>query len=376
MYIYQVSKISDDKLHQIDVFKKRSTESRAFLNGSGNSAGLYGTRDEYHPTVETQLDQKFNLGSGAKKIFQDPIPIGAPDGSLGTVWLADAQIVNGKHIDSALDIGGVRTNHKLGYPYRTLSETALDASLAVTAAQAAEIPAVDNIEAKDPEYGFHQFIAIGNIGNSGKAVFNAAAGNIVTAVNVTQKRNFTGSYQVLMTLTLAGGANAVLSAKRNINAWAGGIIANGQKFEFTTEGGATGQEQKVGTDLGYHLGSKVIKASLQNLYHQGANRIDLYFIAERPFSTPDADTQLTGALVNEFSHFRLYTEGTKLLDEGAYANASLSQTQKPAFVDNFGADTRMKILTQDMSAGYIELMWQPPLGIFDYERSVQTCVHV
>lgn len=40
-----VSKISDDLLHQIDVFKKRTGSSSAFLNGSGNNTGLYASKD-------------------------------------------------------------------------------------------------------------------------------------------------------------------------------------------------------------------------------------------------------------------------------------------------------------------------------------------
>jgi len=45
LWFQVISKISDDRLHQIDVYKKRSSESSAFLNGSGNAAGLYATKD-------------------------------------------------------------------------------------------------------------------------------------------------------------------------------------------------------------------------------------------------------------------------------------------------------------------------------------------
>jgi len=48
-----VSKISDDYLHQIDIFKKRSSESKAFLNGSGNFNGFYAGNDDFHPASAT-----------------------------------------------------------------------------------------------------------------------------------------------------------------------------------------------------------------------------------------------------------------------------------------------------------------------------------
>ena len=57
-------------------------------------------------------------------------------------------------------------------------------------------------------------------------------------------------------------------------------------------------------------------------------------------------------------------------DDVGFSSVGVSKDRERVGTDNHGADSRLRVLTIDGTSGYAELMWQPPLGIFDYDRAL------
>ena len=341
------------------MFKKRSTESRAFLNGSGNSAGLYGTRDQYHPTTETQLDHKVTSEGARGRKYYD---VNLGEDSFGGWPEADiADIEDGPGTNVAYELATLNAN-----PYRRVVGLAKETTYIVGSVAAAAqnvIDPDDYLDTPDPVYGFYPFLGVDS----------AAAPQVTPAAfdfffqdqatlnidEVTVESNTASELTFVIAHTdINDEPAAVAEFRAGVFAWFESVRNSGSYIEFAS------QTQAQPTNLRYsHKANSIVcfPATIGV-----ADTVMSMTFTVLPYQDGNSDSNLFTAtsilnpnIRRRFQYFRVFQEDNRIVDQGRLGGGTNQQTQKPAFVDNFGADTRLKILTQDMSAGYIELMWQP-----------------
>lgn len=306
-----VSKISDDLLHQIDVFKKRCYESTAFLNGSGNSTGLYATRDHFHSsTYRGQTDGSYK--AEGKTVFDDgSIPQVAGFSTL-------AQIINGSN-------DPVRHNAGPFAPTQNLQD---ETKLSIRVQTGAGI-------------GGHKELKI-TVGHTqggggaqeadGVADVRARIALVFNNVNAAD-----GARKVFYVQTPAG--NVYTFNK---------VLVDTASSANSTVISLTG-DLKLDTTEGYSVAYPTIGAGNAVPGAGGGGGMDAFDTAIAAIGS----FKVVWSAVNQ--SFENPGSG------GLFAHSPL---------ETYGADSRLRVLSSDMSSGWAEIMWQPPLGIFEYDRAL------